>query len=77
MRPNVLEAKRLWQIVLYVLQAREPQPLGYRAVVLITGFLPTTPVVQTGKNLPAMLGREDPLEKATVTHSSTHVWKIP
>lgn len=44
-RPNVLEARRLWQIVLYLLQAREPQPLGYGAVVLITGFLPTAPVV--------------------------------
>ena len=36
------------------------------------------------KPLPAMqetqvqsLGREDPLEKEMVTHSSTHVWKIP
>ena len=37
-----------------------------------------------GKRLPAMwetwvqsLGREDPLEKEMVTHSSTLAWKIP
>ena len=37
-----------------------------------------------GKHLPAMwetcvqsLGREDPLEKETATHSSTPAWKIP
>ena len=37
-----------------------------------------------GKNLPAMqetrvqcLGREDPLEKDTATHSSALAWKIP
>ena len=77
MRPNVLEAERLWQIILYLLQAKEPQPLGYRAVMLITGFLPTALVAETGKYLPATLGREDPLEKAMVTHSSTLVWKIP
>ena len=41
-------------------------------------------VAQLVKNLPAMrktlvrsLGREDPLEKDMVTHSSTLAWKIP
>ena len=41
-------------------------------------------VAQTGKRLPSMkepwvrsLGREDPLEKETATHSSTLAWKIP
>ena len=41
-------------------------------------------VAQTVKRLPAMretrvwfLGREDPLEKETATHSSTLAWKIP
>ena len=76
-RPNVLEAEWLWQIVLYLLQAKEPQPLGYRAVMLITGFLPIALVAETGKNLPTMPGWEDLLEKATVTHSSPLVWKIP
>ena len=43
-----------------------------------------TLVAQTVKRLPAMpetrvqsLGREDPLEKEMVTHSSTLAWKIP
>ena len=41
-------------------------------------------VAQIVKPLPAMretrvqsLGREDPLEKAMATRSSTHAWKIP
>ena len=41
-------------------------------------------VAQTVKRLPATqetwvlsLGREDPLEKAMATHSSTLAWKIP
>ena len=41
-------------------------------------------MAQLVKNLPAMeetwvpsLGREDPLEKEMVTHSSTLAWKIP
>ena len=41
-------------------------------------------MVQTVKRLPTMwetwvrsLGREDPLEKAMATHSSTLAWKIP
>ena len=41
-------------------------------------------VAQRLKNLPAMretwvrfLGREDPLEKEMVIHSSTLAWKIP
>ena len=41
-------------------------------------------MAQTVKNPPAMqetwvqsLGREDPLEKETATHSSILVWKIP
>ena len=40
-------------------------------------------VAQTVKNLPAMretrvrsLGREDPLEKGTATHSSILVWRL-
>ena len=57
-RPNILEAEWLWQIVLYLLQAKEPQPLGYREVMLITGFLPIALVAETGKNLPTMLGRK-------------------
>ena len=43
-----------------------------------------TMVAQTVKHLPAMqetqvqfLGREDPLEKDMVIHSSTLAWKIP
>ena len=41
-------------------------------------------VAQIVKNLPVMqetwvqsLGREDPLEKGMVTHSSTLAWRIP
>ena len=41
-------------------------------------------MAQTVKNLPVMqetqvqsLGREDPLEKGMVTHSSILVWRIP
>ena len=41
-------------------------------------------VAQVGKNPPAMcetqvgsLGREDPLEKRTATHSSVLAWRIP
>ena len=41
-------------------------------------------MAQTVKHLPTMretwvrsLGREDPLEKAMATHSSTLAWKIP
>ena len=41
-------------------------------------------MAQTVKNLPAMqktqvrsLGREDPLEEGTATHSSVLVWGIP
>ena len=41
-------------------------------------------MVQLVKNLPAMretwvqsLGWDDPLEKGTVTHSSTLAWRIP
>ena len=41
-------------------------------------------VAQAVKNLPAMqetrvqsLGREDPLEKGTATHSSILAWEIP
>jgi len=41
-------------------------------------------VVQKVKNLPAMqetwvrsLGREDPLEKETATHSNIPAWEIP
>ena len=41
-------------------------------------------MAQTAKNLPAMLetwvqplGREDPLEKEMVTHSSILAWRIP
>ena len=41
-------------------------------------------MAQTVKNLPAMqetwvrsLGREDPLENETVTHSSILAWRIP
>ena len=45
---------------------------------------PPSLVVQTVKRLPTMwetwvgsLGREDPLEKETATHSGTLAWKIP
>ena len=51
------------------------------------GFGPRSPdflVAQTVKNLPTMqetrvqsLGREDPVEKGMVTHSSILAWKIP
>ena len=41
-------------------------------------------VAQTGKSLPVVwetwvrsLGREDPLEKRTATHSSVLTWRIP
>ena len=41
-------------------------------------------MAQTVKNLPAMLearvgslGREDPLEKETATHSSIIAWRVP
>ena len=41
-------------------------------------------MAQTVKNLPAMqktqvrsLGREDPLEEGTATHSSVLAWRIP
>ena len=51
---------------------------------LICPFYPFYPVAQTIKHLPTMretqvrsLGREDPLEKEMVTHSSSLAWKIP
>ena len=44
----------------------------------------TSPVTQTVKNLPAMgetqvqsLGQEDPLQRATATHSTNLAWRIP
>ena len=44
----------------------------------------TSPVAQTGKNLPAMwetgapsLGWEDPLDEGVITHSSVLTWRIP
>ena len=47
-------------------------------------FPPLPLVAQRVKHLPAMretwvqsLGREDPLEKAMATHSSTLAWRIP
>ena len=47
-------------------------------------YLRASPVAQMVKSLPATwetgvpsLGREDPLEKEMVTHSSTLAWKIP
>ena len=49
-----------------------------------TGQVGTSLVAQMVKRLPAMqetqdqsLSREDPLEKAMATHSSTLAWKIP
>ena len=49
-----------------------------------TGQVGTSLVAQMVKRLPALqetqdqsLSREDPLEKAMATHSSTLAWKIP
>ena len=51
---------------------------------LICPFCSFYPVAQTIKRLPTMretqvrsLGREDPVEKEMVTHSSSLAWKIP
>ena len=51
---------------------------------IITIAYGTSMVAQTVKNLPAMqktqvrsLGREDPLEEGTATHSSVLAWRIP
>ena len=66
--------------------------VGNRKRVYLTEFplLPASPtfgaspVAQRAKRLPAMwetcvqsLGRENPMEKAMATHSSTLAWKIP
>ena len=47
-------------------------------------YIPPNVVAQRLKRLPAMqeawvryLGREDPLEKETATHSSILAWRIP
>ena len=56
-----------------------------RSLTLRCSSVPTASLVaQTVKNLPAMqeaqvrsLGREDPLEKETATHSSILAWEIP
>ena len=37
----------------------------------------TSLVSQMVKNLPAMLGQEDPLEKRMTTHSNILAWEIP
>ena len=51
---------------------------------IVTYILRFSLVAQTVKHLPIMretrvqsLGREDPLEKAMATHSSTLAWKMP
>ena len=55
-----------------------------RQVKYLLGGKMTSLMIQMVKHLPAMLetqvlslGREDPLEKAMTTHSSTLSWKIP
>ena len=56
----------------------------FLVLTLFSSVLLTSLVVQTVKHPPTMqetwvqsLGREDPLEKEMVTHSSTFAWKIP
>ena len=58
----------------YVTHSFEVRSLGRRASL----------VAQIVKNLPGVqetqvrsLGREDPLEKGTATHSGIHAWRIP
>ena len=53
-------------------------------IIFVTPFKHPSLVAPMVQNLPAMqetwiqsLGREDPLEKRTATHSSTLAWKIP
>ena len=53
-------------------------------IYVVNEFQRASLVTQMVKSLPAMLetrlqslGREDPLEKETATHSSTLAWKIP
>ena len=59
------------------------QPLQIMLCVIKVDFRASL-VAQRVKRLPTMqetwvqsLGREDPLEKGMVTHSSTLAWKIP
>ena len=57
---------------------------AFKIYDLIIYYFPASLVAQLLKKLPAMqeilvqsLGREDPLEKGTTTHSSIFAWKIP
>ena len=59
------------------------ESLHYSHETMTTLLVKTSLVAQTVKRLPTMqesrvqsLGREDPLEKAMATHSSTLAWKI-
>ena len=63
-----------------------PRCTGLRKVIAYgySGTYWASLVAQMVKNLPAMwetqvqsLGREDPLEKGAVTHSSILAWRIP
>ena len=58
--------------------------VGLRHVYVSSGETAELPWWLSGKNLPANakmqvqpLGREDPLEKEMVTHSSVLAWEIP
>ena len=70
------KASIIWHSAFFIVQLSHPY--------MTTGKTIESLVAQMVKRLPAMretwvgfLGREDPLEKEMVTHSSTLAWKIP
>ena len=50
-------------------------PLQYSWVTLVAQLIKNLPAIQ--ETLVCSLGRKDPLEKKTATHSSTLAWRIP
>ena len=50
-------------------------PLQYSWVTLVAQLIKNLPAIQ--ETLVWSLGRKDPLEKKTATHSSTLAWRIP
>ena len=67
-----------------IIQEGKCDKLNFIKIKIELGLLWASLVAQMVKNLPAMwetqvqsLGREDPLEKGAVTHSSILAWRIP
>ena len=77
-----------WVCFFYINDEKFLMRIGHSRVKRILRWVPilhgASLVAQMVKNMPAMqetqvlsLGREDPLEKRMVTHSSIFAWRIP